>query len=130
MLTIIFDPVTLIGVGQGQYSYEYECTKYEAECTPEQWKTPSDWILQGSEITAAPVSDPEIALAAAWKDHQASAQRALDKSDMTILRCYEGNVIVPAAWVMYRKELRSIISASMGDAALELPVTPEYPVGT
>jgi len=65
-----------------------------------------------------------------WTAYQAQAQAALDKSDVTIIRCAESNVRVPAEWTAYRKSLRSIIAAYKGDPAKPLPVRPEYPEGT
>ncbi|OPY03780.1 MAG: hypothetical protein A4E60_00077 [Syntrophorhabdus sp. PtaB.Bin047] len=56
------------------------------------------------------------------------AQEALDRSDITILRCYENAVTVPAAWQTYRTELRAIVSGT--SPATELPARPEYPEGT
>ena len=57
-----------------------------------------------------------------------SAQEALDRSDITILRCYENAVAVPAAWQTYRTELRAIVSGA--SPSTELPARPEYPEGT
>ena len=56
---------------------------------------------------------------------KAAAQVALDKSDVTILRCYERGVAVPTEWADYRAALRLIVSGT--SEATELPVRPEYP---
>lgn len=58
----------------------------------------------------------------------AAAQTALGKSDLTILRCYESGVVVPAEWQAYRAALRAIVSGTSTET--ELPVMPEYPAGT
>lgn len=68
--------------------------------------------------------------AAAWSAYQAQAKRALQESDITVLRCYENGVFVPAAWTTYRKALRTICGASGGDPTQPLPVKPAYPAGT
>ena len=57
-----------------------------------------------------------------------SAQVALTKSDITILRCYENAVSVPASWHTYRDDLRAIVSGT--SAVTELPTRPDYPSGT
>jgi len=57
-----------------------------------------------------------------------SAQEALDRSDITILRCYENAVAVPGTWQTYRTELRAIVSGT--SSATELPGMPAYPEGT
>ena len=57
-----------------------------------------------------------------------AAQAALDKSDTTLLRCYEAGVAVPAEWATYRGQLREIVSGK--SSATELPVRPAYPVGS
>ncbi|WP_432734702.1 hypothetical protein [Ralstonia solanacearum] len=67
---------------------------------------------------------------AAWQTYQARAQAALSESDMTILRCYENAVVVPAAWATYRKALRTIVSTASGDATQPFPTMPAYPAGT
>lgn len=57
---------------------------------------------------------------------RASAQMALDASDITILRCVENGVTVPSAWQAYRTALRSVVSTGTGT----LPTQPAYPAGT
>lgn len=53
------------------------------------------------------------------------AQAALDKSDTTILRCYEAGVAVPVEWATYRGQLREIVSGKSSET--ELPMRPPYP---
>lgn len=65
-----------------------------------------------------------------WANYQRTAQDALNRSDITILRCVENGVAVPAAWVSYRNALRSILSAAAGDATAALPERPAFPAGT
>lgn len=65
-----------------------------------------------------------------WPAYQQQAQSALDKSDVTILRCTENSVTVPTAWATYRAALRAIVRATTGDATLPLPTRPAYPSGT
>jgi hypothetical protein len=65
-----------------------------------------------------------------WSQYQSKAQYALAESDVTVLRCYENTVAVPAAWGAYRKALRAIIGAASGDPTQPLPTRPAYPAGT
>ena len=64
----------------------------------------------------------------AYKDR---AQGLLDQSDVTLLRCAEVGVAVPAAWAAYRKALRAIVSpVAIPDPAQPLPTRPDFPAGT
>lgn len=65
-----------------------------------------------------------------WGAYQQQAKAALCESDITMLRCVENGVTIPAAWQTYRKALRSIIGAASGDATQPLPPKPAYPAGT
>jgi len=65
-----------------------------------------------------------------WLDHQTKAQEAINKSDRTIIRCYERGVEVPSTWVSYRNALREIIRTKNGDPTAALPAEPTYPSGT
>lgn len=56
------------------------------------------------------------------------AQAALDKSDVTVIRCFEHGVAVPSDWTAYRAVLRAIVAGT--SVVSELPVAPAYPVGT
>jgi len=57
-----------------------------------------------------------------------SAMTALSVSDITVLRCYENGVAVPAEWASYRGALRDIISGR--STVTELPTKPAYPEET
>ena len=57
------------------------------------------------------------------------AKAALDKSDITMLRCIENGVAVPASWSSYRKALRDI-SNGTDVVSLTLPSVPAFPSGT
>ena len=54
------------------------------------------------------------------------AQDALDASDVAVLRCYEHDVAVPAAWRTYRAALRVIVTSGQG----AIPPRPDYAPGT
>lgn len=85
--------------------------------------------LVDGHVVVVPIS--ELTLTAnAWATLQSNAKAALDKSDITVLRCTENNIPVPAAWATYRAELRAIISSQSGDATQALPVRPAYPEGS
>lgn len=75
-------------------------------------------------------TEPLIDAVELWKIYQQNAKYCLDKSDITILRCLEFGVAIPAAWITYRNDLRAIISAISGDHMLPLPTKPAYPAGT
>lgn len=77
------------------------------------------WTYNGTTF-AAPVA-PVV-------DMRPAAQAALDRSDITIIRCYEHAVAVPAVWGTYRTALRAIVAGGATSAAL--PVQPAYPAGT
>jgi hypothetical protein len=90
------------------------------------------------QITAAGATPPAEALgadpgptaeqiaAANVASLKAQAQLALDKSDVTVGRCYEAQVPVPDAWKAYRAALRAIVTTGAG----ALPERPAYPAGT
>ncbi|HTN66408.1 MAG TPA: hypothetical protein VL051_09530 [Burkholderiaceae bacterium] len=107
---------------------------------------PSDALLipdalyqqfRNGEISGFDVADGKVVAKstaataeALWREHQRQAQVALDKSDITVLRCAENGIPVPVDWRSYRSELRAVISAPSGDASLPPPIQPAYPVGT
>ena len=81
---------------------------------------------EAAAIRAAWAANAPNPKAEANAEAKANAQTALDASDVTILRCVEVGVSVPAAWATYRKALRAVIS----DPTQPFPVKPPYPVGT
>jgi hypothetical protein len=74
----------------------------------------------GAWSFAAPVAPPI--------DARPAARAALTASDITILRCYEHAVAVPADWAAYRAALRVLVSGPATTGPL--PPMPAYPVGT
>lgn len=56
-----------------------------------------------------------------------AAQILLNKSDVTIARCYENNIPVPEDWKQFRADLRTILNS---DEIVALPNRPNYPAGT
>lgn len=59
-------------------------------------------------------------------DLKSQAQKALDKSDLTALRCIKAGVTFPAEWQAYVKALRGVVDTGNGP----LPSQPAYPAGT
>lgn len=95
--------------------------------------TPGYTVQNGSLVVPLPQTAEQITAmqtAKLWTEYQSTAQSALDKSDVTILRCTENSVAVPTAWATYRAALRAIVRATTGDATQPLPTRPAYPSGT
>ncbi|BEV15156.1 phage tail protein [Herbaspirillum sp. DW155] len=65
-----------------------------------------------------------------WAARQAEALAALAANDLVAIRCAKANVKYPAEWQAYDGILRSIVSASSGDATAAFPERPDYPSGT
>ncbi len=97
----------------------------ETVCTPEQYQSWGAQKLSGGHI----VTDPDAAAAALAAANSAEAKALLDSSDITILRCAEHGVAVPAAWSAYRGALRAIVSS--GSVPQDgWPSRPAFPAGT
>lgn len=91
----------------------------------------TDWISYQQWLAAGNVANPAVVdTANLWRLYQAKALDALNESDVTILRCVENGVAVPAAWAQYRKSLRAIVSSASGDPSVPLVARPPYPTGT
>ena len=87
-----------------------------------------DQITVWNSVNLGPQPTADQLAAVIIPDHQliAQAQAALDQSDITILRCAENQVAVPAEWATYRKSLRAILASGTGT----IPPQPPYPAGT
>ncbi|MBB2999638.1 hypothetical protein FHX57_001969 [Paraburkholderia tropica] len=94
----------------------------------------SFWDFNGiSQPTEAQMEAalPEMVAAQALAGFQQDALAAIAKSDITLLRCIEHGVSIPAEWVTYRAALRVIISAPAGTTTITgLPTRPAYPSGS
>lgn len=69
---------------------------------------------------------------AAWETRQRNARLMLAASDLTVLRCIEHGVALPAEWIAYRAALRVAVTApdNGSDATANFPIRPAYPQGT
>jgi hypothetical protein len=83
---------------------------------------PASLQTGGSWTFAEPAPDPAASVLAL----KAAAKAALDASDLTLLRCVENAVPVPAEWRSYRIVLRQIVSTGAG----AMPACPAFPAGT
>lgn len=98
------------------------------ECTQDQQQNAQRWTISNGAIVAVDTTVMDAAVA--WSAYKVTAQAALDCSDVTVLRCMENAIVIPADWVAYRVALRAIVSAATGDATVALPAKPAYPVGS
>lgn len=115
-----FDELTVYGGLVGEhFSWDDEGNLYFFDDTP---KAVSDGV---KAVYAA--HDPSKQ---SWQEYRKSAQDALSSSDITVMRCYESGVQLPAEWVEYRKALRLIVGAAAGDTTKPMPSKPSYPAGT
>lgn len=89
------------------------------------------WLADGNAPDPIPSPTTDQLLAT----FKASVQAALDKSDITMLRVAEATTLgltTPTTadvvvWVMYRRDLRSLLSATIPGT---LPSPPAYPANT
>ncbi len=90
-------------------------------------------VIDAPEIeppAGALLEDPGPSGAAKLLTLQRAARVALASSDISVLRCVERGLDVPAEWVSYRDSLRALVGAVDWTDALALPTRPEYPPGT
>ena len=129
------------------YHQEYKMTNSPLTQTTTGYVTENGNVTRGFEFEAGQtipentgtvtwtICDPAnfpafyVSPAQAWSAYQATAQAALNKSDLVATRCFKAGVAFPAAWLTYVEALRAIVSASTGTPAT-LPVPPAYPAGT
>lgn len=117
------DAVHLRESGAVEATWQLVCDDYRGEI-------PAAHALLWDAKQGAVVPDGEAVARAAWSVLQAQAQSALDASDITMIRCVEHGVAVPAEWATYRAALRAIVRATSGDPTQPLPARPAYPAGT
>lgn len=93
------------------------------EMTDAQWtaRMSGQWAVSAGALVAYTPPAPAV-------DSRVAAQAALDRSDMTALRCFKAGVAFPPTWQVYVIELRAIVAGGPSSAAL--PTQPAYPTGT
>ena len=66
------------------------------------------------------------------REYKAQVQALLTKSDLTVMRCYEAGIALPANWVAARKSWRVVVSSAIDsiDPMQPLAAVPPYPEGT
>jgi hypothetical protein len=72
-------------------------------------------------------NDPRIVALVQRANLVTPALRALNDSDLIVLRCFEKDIPVPVEWRTYRQNLRDILKGR--STAATLPVAPVKPVG-
>lgn len=77
-----------------------------------------DAVVNGVLVPKKPAPQAE--------NYKVRATRLLSLSDVTVLRCLENGISVPAEWAAYRAALRDIMATGTGP----LPQQPAYPAGT
>ena len=82
------------------------------------------WEWSGTSI----VANSFLITKQAHESLVSSAQAALTKSDITVVRCYSAGVAVPAANQTYRNALRAIVNGTDTTSTV-LPSEPTMPVG-
>lgn len=81
------------------------------------WQAYQDWLVAGNAPT--PCHLPST-------DWAGEARSLLQASDVTVLRCVEAGVAVPAELTAYRRALRDVVDGRSN----ALPERPAYPVGS
>jgi hypothetical protein len=88
-------------------------------------------VIQAGSTGNPVLIDVTVSDAQRWGNYQALVEAALIASDITLLRCIENGLTVPATWVAYRVALRAIVSAAQPEIIpAALPIRPEYPAGS
>lgn len=104
-------PNPLTADPDGFYSFCADDGSYQITC--------SGGKLAAPVVTTVTLSDAAGRLA--------QAQAMLDASDITMIRCVEHGLAVPAEWSTYRTALRAVVAAGGASA---LPSKPSYPAGS
>lgn len=75
-----------------------------------------------------PSPDASVGIASRKASRKASAQAALNRTDLVALRCFKAGIGYPAEWLSYTNALRATLNSDELDGVL--PSQPAYPVNT
>jgi hypothetical protein len=124
-------PAPILGWIEGNTPYSKTLdTRDLLPLSQEQWDGRFDTpYIDNGVLIPEPIKTQEQLLLIANAQLKASAQIALNATDLVAFRCFKAGVPYPTAWQDYALALRNIVTG-VDMASTSLPSKPAYPSGT